>query len=68
MWQDLLSDLIEDFKGEVEPMGKGGRYGKYGELKRFERLRQKKQLGAKMAQDPRQKDKNVFRKKGKEKF
>lgn len=25
-------------------MGKGGRFGKYGEQKRFERLRQKKQV------------------------
>jgi len=25
-------------------MGKGGRFGKYGEQKRFERLRQKRQM------------------------
>ena len=49
-------------------MGKGGRFGKYGELKRFERLRQKKKLEAKMTQDPRQKTKHASRSKGKGKF
>jgi hypothetical protein len=35
-------------------MGKGGRFGKYGELKRFERLRQKKKLTPKITKNLRE--------------
>jgi hypothetical protein len=35
-------------------MRKGGRFGKYGELKRFERLRQKKKLTPKITKNLRE--------------
>jgi len=40
-------------------MGKGGRFGKYGELRRFERLRQRKKNVLEIPKGPR-KIKNEF--------